>query len=120
MKQNLLERVKTFSFSVFVLVKQIRLSYLNRNIINQLLRSATSIGANYAEALGACSRKDFKNKIFIAKKECHETRYWLELLEEVSDGQKSEFQRIKQEIYELNLIFNKITYTLNINDKKPK
>ena len=44
-----------------------------------MLRSATSIGANMREADSASSRKDFINKVFIAKKEAQETEYWLEV-----------------------------------------
>jgi four helix bundle protein len=47
----------------------------------QLLRSATSIGANVEEALAAQSRKDFLSKMSIASKEARETRYWLRLLQ---------------------------------------
>ena len=48
----------------------------------QVLRSGTSIGANLAEAECAISRNDFASKIYIALKECNETKYWLELLYE--------------------------------------
>ena len=49
-------------------------------LVNQLLRSATSIGANIHEAQYAQSKKDFISKFEIAQKECYETEYWLELL----------------------------------------
>jgi four helix bundle protein len=49
-------------------------------VINQVIRSATSIGANYAEAQSAVSRRDFINKIGISKKEAAETRYWLQMI----------------------------------------
>ena len=49
-------------------------------LINQLLRSATSIGANLHEAQYAQSKNDFISKLEIAQKECYETEYWLELL----------------------------------------
>ena len=48
----------------------------------QLLRSGTSIGANIAESECAITKKDFLSKIYIALKECAETKYWLELLYE--------------------------------------
>ena len=51
-------------------------------ISNQIYRSATSIGANYREAIAAESDNDFIHKISIAIKETHETQYWLELLVE--------------------------------------
>jgi len=48
----------------------------------QLLRSGTSIGANVEEAIGAASKKDFKNKMNISLKEARESSYWLRLLQE--------------------------------------
>ncbi len=118
MENNLLERVKAFSFSVFDLVRLIRPTLITRNAISQIIRSASSIGANYSEALGACSRRDFKNKIFICKKEIHETRYWLDILAHFGPFQG--LSELRQEALELNLIFNKITYTLNENDRIKK
>lgn len=56
---------------------------LPRPLADQLLRSATSIGANFSEAQEAASKKDFLNKIFIAKKEAFETKYWLRLITEL-------------------------------------
>lgn len=50
------------------------------NLCNQLLRAATSIGANNAEATSAISKADFKSKSYIALKEARESLYWLELL----------------------------------------
>lgn len=50
------------------------------SIQDQLIRAVTSIGANYAEAQDAASKKDFINKIYIAKKEASEAIYWLKLL----------------------------------------
>ena len=51
------------------------------SLINQLERSATSIGANIREAKYAHSKADFVSKLQIALKECYETEYWLELLQ---------------------------------------
>ena len=62
-------------------------------LINQIIRSSTSIGANIYEANYAVSRADFINKLHIALKECHETEYWLELLggsNSISETQKNE------------------------------
>ncbi len=53
------------------------------SIVNQLERSATSVGANVREAKYAHSRADFIAKLQIALKECYETEYWLELMEKV-------------------------------------
>ena len=79
-----------------------------------MIRSSTSVGANYCEANGASSKRDFRNKIYICKKEIQETKYWLELLEEMIDeGKKAELGLLQKEAQELTLIFNKISGTLN-------
>ena len=72
----------------------------------QLVRSASSIGANYAEANNAGSKKDFRNKIYICKKESQETKYWLKVLKATLDT--AELDILSQESHELNLIFQKI------------
>src|SRR3990167_11129982 len=74
------ESTVAFSKSVIEFCKNEKLTVINRPMIDQLLRSATSIGANYAEADNAGSRTDFRNKNFIAKKEAAETKYWLNLM----------------------------------------
>lgn len=53
---------------------------IHHSVCDQLIRSATSIGANYSEALNASSKTDFRHKIYIAKKEAAETKYWLRLI----------------------------------------
>lgn len=82
MKQNLIA-IKTFDFSLTIISLTTRLKSVREfTISNQLLRSATSIGANVEEGIAAQSRKDFISKMSIASKEARETRYWLRLLEE--------------------------------------
>lgn len=76
-----------------------------RSIIDQTIRAATSVGANYAEANNASSKADFKNKIFIAKKEASETRYWLTVLSELLPGE--DFADLMHEALEFILIFRK-------------
>lgn len=74
---------RTFRFAVVVVrFNRVLVRHLGqeRAIANQLLRSATSIGANVEEAQAAQSRKDFINKYSIALKEARETRYWLRLI----------------------------------------
>lgn len=78
------ESTVTFSKNVIEFCKKEKLTVINRPMIDQLLRSATSIGANYAEADNAGSRTDFRNKIFIAKKEAAETKYWLNLILDIT------------------------------------
>jgi four helix bundle protein len=61
-------------------------------LVNQLVRSATSIGANYMEANGASSKKDFQNKIFIYKKEAQETKHWLRMISVCQEDKKDELE----------------------------
>ncbi|MBI4039804.1 four helix bundle protein [Candidatus Daviesbacteria bacterium] len=108
MKYDLEERTAKFGEDIIELCKKAPKNEITLPIINQLIRSGTSIGANYAEASGASSKKDFRNKIFICKKEAIETKYWLRMLSKadkiiLNDG------RLKwKEAQELTLIFSKI------------
>ncbi len=81
------------------------------DIIKQVVRSATSIGANYTEANNAASKTDFRAKIFIAKKEAAETKYWLSLLSELGDT-SDELKILRQESQEILMILQKIITTL--------
>ncbi len=73
-----------------------------RHIGQQLVRSATSGGANYQEARGAESRSDFVQKLGISLKETRETHYWLRLLDGLGLGTASRLQRLLRETLELS------------------
>ncbi len=84
-------------------------SGLPRSVVDQVTRSSTSIGANFTEAQDASSRKDFVNKIFIAKKEAAETRYWLQIIARLSpnDAQIRDFaDRTQKFVMMLQKIIN--------------
>ena len=78
----------------------------------QLLRSGTSIGANLAESECAISKKDFLSKIYIALKECNETLYWLDLLQETGYLEKAEYHSIKVDCEEIKRMLSSTTKTL--------
>jgi len=84
-KPNLKNRVYKFSVSVIEFVQALSKTPIYFSIIDQLLRSSTSVGANIIEAKAASSKKDFIKYYEIALKSSHETRYWLFL---VRDGIK--------------------------------
>ena len=85
MKENkLVEISKQFAVDVVVICADIKENTKNNVLINQLLRSGASIGANVHEANYAASRADFVNKLQIALKECYETEYWLDLFKTTS------------------------------------
>lgn len=107
-KYDLEERTAEFGERIIVFCKKINKNSITFSLIDQLIRSGTSIGANYSEANGASSRKDFKNKIFICKKEAMETKYWLRMLAKAEDNLKEECRELWKEAHELTLIFSKI------------
>lgn len=109
---DLEDRTKLFSENILLFLKTIKLDYYNKDIISQLIRSAVSIGANYREANGAISKKDFRNKIFISRKEARETEYWIELLAKVSPEHKEKLRIFWKETHEFILIFGKISGSL--------
>ena len=77
---DLEERTAVFGEQIISFCKSVSENTITRPLISQVIRSATSIGANYMEANGAPSKKDFGNKIYICKKECQETKHWLRML----------------------------------------
>ena len=113
MEYDLEKRTREFSKDTISSLKRIKITVFNSNIISQLLRSATSVGANYHEANAASSKSDFRNKIHICRKEIQETEYWLDLLGESSPEHKESMKNISKEARELTLIFNKISHSLH-------
>lgn len=78
----------------------------------QILRSGTSIGANLAESECAITKKDFLSKIYIALKECNETLYWLDLLQETGYLNPDEYLSIKSDCEEIRKMLSSTTKTL--------
>lgn len=81
-------------------------------LIKQLVRSGTSIGANMEEADGAASKRDFINKVVIARKEAKETRYWLTLVKKAdlinNQANKNELDALIGEAAEIMRILSAI------------
>ena len=74
------DKAKIFAKRIVFCCREMKAEHKEAALVNQLLRSATSIGANLHEAQYAQGVKDFISKLEIAQKECYETEYWLELL----------------------------------------
>ena len=111
-KYNLEERTSKFGESVIRYCKTLSLDTISKPVVSQIIRSGTSIGANYMEANNASSRKDFANKIFICKKESQETKHWLKMLEICFPDKTNEIKILAQETQELIMIFQKIINSL--------
>lgn len=108
---DLRDRTLIFSKDIIRLGKLIHRDTLSQPIVSQLIRSATSVGANFSEAKDSVSRKDFRNKVLIAKKEASETKYWFNLCEEFTDS--GELSRLQDECQQITLILQKIITTLD-------
>lgn len=111
---NLEVRTAKFGEECILLCKKIPQDTITKPIISQLVRSSTSVGANYMEANGASSKKDFKNKIHICKKEIQESKHWLHMISVAQPEVKQESRSIWKEAQELTLIFGKIISKLRV------
>ena len=105
---DLEDRTAKFSINILNICRTITINYLNENQIKQLIKSATSIGANYMEANGSDSKRDFRSKISICKKEAKETTYWLRILLTLLQDKKDDLKKLWAEAQELLLIFSAI------------
>ena len=104
---DLEKRTLIFARNIRDFCKQLPKSLINREYVEQIIRSSGSVGANYIEANESLSKKDFIMRIKISRKEIKETRYWLELIE-INDIQQVELNKLKQESTELLKIFSSI------------
>jgi four helix bundle protein len=103
-----------FGLEVIRLTKFLPKTYENVILIKQIIRSATSIGANIQEALGSNSRKEFIHSMNIAKKEARETLYWLRLISDVNPNLKSKIESYMIENDEIIKILTKIVKTSSL------
>jgi len=107
-KYDLEERTAIFGENIIDFARSLEKNIINIPLIKQVIRSGTSIGANYCEADGAESKKDFKHKIRLCKKESKETKHWLRMLAKANENKVEECRKLWQEAQELTLIFSSI------------
>jgi four helix bundle protein len=105
---DLEERTALFGESVIAFAKRIPVTEVTRPMISQVVRAATSIGANYVEADDADSRKDFKFKIGLCRREAKETKHWLRMVVAAVEDLRDQARPLWREAHELNLIFGAI------------
>ena len=109
---------KSFNFSLLVISLYKKLIESHEYVLSkQLLRSATSIGANVEEAIAGQSRRDFIAKMSIASKEARETKYWIRLLER-SEFIKYDYEMLLREIEEIINILTAIVKTSQQSNMK--
>jgi four helix bundle protein len=110
-KDDLERRAKAFALRVVRFVANLPKGKVFDVLGNQLLKSGTSIGANYREANRAKSRNDFIHKIGVTEKEAAETQYWLELFEMSDMGDLEERGWLLNQANELLAVFTRIDRT---------
>ena len=117
---DLEERTARFAEAVIELMKKMPENSINKRMIEQIVASADSIGANYCEANEVESKKDFQHKIGNCKKETKETKHWIRLLAKANPEFKKEFRDLWKEAQELLLIFSSIMKSSRKKSQIPK
>ena len=106
--RDLEDRATTFAKEVNDLCKSLPHDRINNRLIDQLVRAAGSVGANYREANEAVSKRDFAYRIRISRKEVKESRHWLELVAAANSTVLGNAERLSREADELRNIFSAI------------
>ena len=105
---DLEERTAVFGENIIDFVKTLPKNVINNELIRQIVKAGTSVGANYNEADGAESKKDFRHKIAICKKESKETKHWLRMIARANPNKRTQCKKLWSEAQELTLIFSSI------------
>ncbi len=108
--KNIHDRIYTFVIRVLTLIKSLPKTPENIIIINQLSRSATSVGANDQEADGTLTKKDFIHKYGLVRKEAKETEYWLRLIADTNSNLKPRMKDLLEENLQIIKIITAIIY----------
>jgi four helix bundle protein len=110
-RYDLEERTFAFAQRVRMFVRRLKRTICNIEDGRQLVKASGSVGANYIEANEALSKKDFRMRLKISRKEAKESRYWLRRLDTDGDGsQERERQCLIGEAAELVKIFSSILH----------
>jgi len=104
-KYDLEERTARFGEAVIAFVRQIALTPITEPLVRQLVKSATSVGANYCEADDAGSKKEFRYRISLCKRESRETKHWLRMMAGAAPERVEDARTLWREAKELHLIF---------------
>ena len=102
------EPTACFGEEILDLAKSLPRNVITIPLISQIVRSGTSVGANYLEADAASTKKDFCYKIALCRKEAKETRHWLRMIVHIVPENKEEARILWQEAQEFVLIFSSI------------
>ena len=117
---DLEERTALFGEAVIRFCKVVPHNVITEPLIRQIVKSATSVGANYCEADDAISRKEFRQKIGTCKKESRETKYWCRMIAVAEPAHAEKARELWRESHELHLIFASIFRKVSTKKPKPK
>jgi len=105
---DLEERTANFGEQIIDFVQKMPKTVITIPLISQLIRAATSVGANYLEADASSTKKDFRFKISLCRKEAKETRHWLRMMVKAVPASQESARELWQEAQELTFIFSSI------------
>lgn len=115
---DLEERTAKFGEDAVEFAKTIERNEINHSLVSQVIRAGTSMGANYMEADGAESGRDFRHKIAICKKEAKEVKHWLRMIAKANPDKADKCRELWKEAHELTLIFSSILLPKSKKSKK--
>jgi four helix bundle protein len=119
-KYDLEERTALFAERVIDFAVELERNPITLPLISQLVRAATSIAANYCEADDAETKRDFRHKIGLCRKEARETKFWFRMIARAIPSSKQTARPLWRQAKELHLIFSKIRRTCDQNDTHKK
>jgi len=111
-KNKFIKRLIKYSVDITFFTNEIRSTKIPWSISDQLIRSATSIGANVVEAKSSSSRKDYIKFFEIALKSANETKYWLIVIDECLKGSNDKIKQLYKEVDEISKILGSSILTL--------
>lgn len=111
-KRDIKQRSYAFSLDIIKFARRASEEPVSRIITAQLLRSATSIGANIIEAQAGSSKKDFANYLNIALKSANESKYWLNLVKDSGIGPRELAEKLLEDVGQIANILGSSLITL--------
>lgn len=91
------DKAKLFAIDIVFLCRDMKANHIEASLINQILRSGTSVGANIHEAQYAQGKKDFISKLEIAQKECYEVEFWLDVLFDTNSITEEKYKKLQND-----------------------
>lgn len=116
-KQQFKRRCFDFSISILRLAELLGNKKANKILLDQLVRAATSIGANVVEGGNSTSRREFINYFQIALKSSAETLYWLSLLKEINQDESEKIENLIKECTEIKKMISTIILNTKSNSR---